>query len=417
MSFGYTVLGFGAGILDSFTPYISRAKPDGSSSTDGNSYGIHIAFDDNTKGVFVVVWRNNDDTQIKGVVGTHDAGSIIFGTPVVIYSQGDLVTQPRMDFDKSTAGKFVVQYNLTERHNAGNPTFQVGTISNTGTNATISMGSASTMPYGPSHPNSTWAGAQGDVAISKDGSYVYFVAYDQSSANQGRMSRWDLGSTSVSSWNYIGEFHANGRAQVLETCMDDNANDSVIVLYTQNGANLMARLVSPNSTGVDREVTTNGAEAHGLTFNPNTTTDALFYYRDQANSDYPTVRMGRWSGNACTFGTAVVLESTAMAGQITGHFDFGTAKSQAVVIWAVSDIGRAALLEIDGTAITVAETKGAGSINDGVEVSSLSWEGRGGLDFDPQDLGKFIYPFRHYPGDGETDHGVPFIACGSIPSG
>ena len=72
-------------------------------------------------------------------------------------------------------------------------------------------------------------------------------------------------------------------------------------------------------------------------------------------------------------------------------------------------------LEVDGTAITVAEQV-SGAINDGVNVSSISWEGRGGLDFDPQDLGKFIYPFRHYPGSGETDHDVPFIACGSMPS-
>ena len=414
--FGYTVLGFGAGILDSFQPFISKAKPDGSSSTDGNSYGIHIAFDDNTKGVFVVVWRNNDDTQIKGVVGTHAAGAIIFGTPVVIYSQGDLATQPRMDFDKSTAGKFVVQYNLTERHNAGNPTFQVGTISNTGTNATISMGSASTMPNGPAHPNSTWHAAQGDVAVSKDGNYVYFIAYDQSSANQGRISRWDLDSTGVSGWNYIGQFHANGRAQVLETCLDNNDNDSVFMLYTQNGANLMARKVSPNNLGVDREVTPDGQETHGMTVNPNTTTDVLFYYRDGNNSDYPTVKMGRWSGNACTFGTAVVLESADSGNQMTCHFDFGTAKDQAVVMWAASPGSpKVARLEVSGTAITVAEQV-SGAINDGVNVSSLSWEGRGGLDFDPQDLGKFIYPFRHYPGDGETDHGVPFIACGSMPS-
>jgi len=414
--FGYTVLGFGAGILDSFTPFISKAKPDGSSSTDGNSYGIHIAFDDNTKGVFVVVWRNDDDTQIKGVVGTHAAGAIIFGTPVVIYSQGDLATQPRMDFDKSTAGKFVVQYNLTERHNSGNPTFQVGTISNTGTNATISMGSASTMPNGPAHPNSTWHAAQGDVAVSKDGSYVYYVAYDQSSANQGRMSRWDLDSTGVSSWNYIGQFHANGRAQVLETCLDNNDNDSVFMMYTQNGANLMARKVSPNNLGVDREVTPDGQETHGMTVNPNTTTDVLFYYRDGNNSDYPTVRMGRWSGNDCSFGTAVVLESADSGNQMTCHFDFGTAKDQAVVMWAANPGSpKVARLEVSGTAITVAEQV-SGAINDGVNVSSISWEGRGGLDFDPQDLGKFIYPFRHYPGDGETDHNVPFIACGSMPS-
>ena len=412
--FGYTVLGFGAGILDSFTPFISRAKPDGSSSTDGNSYGIHIAFDDNTKGVFVVVWRNNDDTNIKAVVGTHDAGSIVFGTPVVVYSQGDLATQPRMDFDKSTAGKFVVQYNLTERHNAGNPTFQVGTISNTGTNATISMGSASTMPNGPAHPNSTWHAAQGDVAVSADGSYVYFTAYDQSSANQGRVSRWDLGSTSVSSWNYIGQFHANGRAQVLETALDDT--DSVFLLYTQNGANLMARRITTGGTGTDREVTPDGQETHGMTINPNTTTDVLFYYRDGNNSDYPTVRMGRWSGDACTFGTAVVLESADSGNQMTCHFDFGTAKDQAVVMWATSPGSpKVARLEVSGTAITVAEQV-SGAINDGVNVSSLSWEGRGGLDFDPQDLGKFIYPFRHYPGSGETDHDVPFIACGSMPS-
>ena len=413
--FGYTVLGFGAGILDSFTPFISRAKPDGSSSTDGNSYGIHTAFDDNTKGVFVVVWRNNDDTNIKAVVGTHDAGSIIFGTPVVIYSQGDLATQPRMDFDKSTAGKFVVQYNLTERHNAGNPTFQVGTISNTGTNATISMGSASTMPYGPAHPNSTWHGAQGDMAVSADGSYVYFAAYDQGSANQGRVSRWNLDSTSVSSWNYIGEFHANGRAQVLEAALDDT--DSVFLLYTQNHASLMARRITTGGTGTDREVTSNGRETHGMTVNPNTTSDVLFYYRDEANNEYPTVRMGRWSGDACSFGTAVVLESADTGNMMTCHFDFGTAKDQAVVMWATNPGSpKVARLEVDGTAITVAETV-TGAINDGVNVSSISWEGRGGLDFDPQDLGKFIYPFRHYPGSGQTDHDVPFIACGSMPSG
>jgi len=413
--FGYTVLGFGAGILDSFTPFISRAKPDGSSSTDGNSYGIHTAFDDNTKGVFVVVWRNNDDTNIKAVVGTHDAGSIVFGTPVVVYSQGDLVTQPRMDFDKSTAGKFVVQYNLTERHNAGNPTFQVGTISNTGTNATISMGSASTMPYGPAHPNSTWHGAQGDMAVSADGSYVYFAAYDQGSANQGRVSRWNLDSTSVSSWNYIGEFHANGRAQVLEAALDDT--DSVFLLYTQNHASLMARRITTGGTGTDREVTSNGRETHGMTVNPNTTSDVLFYYRDEANNEYPTVRMGRWSGDACSFGTAVVLESADTGNMMTCHFDFGTAKDQAVVMWATNPGSpKVARLEVDGTAITVAETV-TGAINDGVNVSSISWEGRGGLDFDPQDLGKFIYPFRHYPGSGQTDHDVPFIACGSMPSG
>ena len=412
--FGYTVLGFGAGILDSFKPFISRAKPDGSSSTDGNSYGIHIAFDDNTKGVFVVVWRNNDDTQIKGVVGTHDAGSIIFGTPVVIYSQGDLATQPRMDFDKSTAGKFVVQYNLTERHNAGNPTFQVGTISNTGVNATISMGSASTMPNGPAHPNSTWHAAQGDVAVSKDGNYAYFTAYDQSSANQGRISRWNLGSTSFSNWNYIGQVHANGRGMVLETCLDDS--DSVLLLYTQNGANLMVRKVSPNNTNSDQQVSADGQETHGITINPNTTSDALFYYRDGNNSNYPTVRMGRWSGASCSFGTAVVLESADSGNMMTCHFDFGTAKSQAVVMWATNPGSpKVARLEVDGTAITVAEQV-SGAINDGVNVSSISWEGRGGLDFDPQDLGKFIYPFRHYPGSGETDHDVPFIACGSMPS-
>ena len=215
--FGYTVLGFGAGILDSFTPFIAKFKPDGSSSTDNSNYPINIAFDDNTKGVFVCVWRNSTDSNLKAVVGTHSAGSIVFGTPVVVSSDSS-VTAPRMDFDKSTAGKFVVQYNTGSRHGNGTPTFQVGTISNTGVNATISMGSASTMPHGPAHPNSTWHATVGDMAIGADGAYVYFAGYDQSSSNQGRVSRWTLDSTSVSSWNYIGQFHANGRAHVMETC-------------------------------------------------------------------------------------------------------------------------------------------------------------------------------------------------------
>ena len=412
--FGYTVLGFGAGILDSFTPFIAKFKPDGSSSTDNSNYPINIAFDDNTKGVFVCVWRNSTDSNVKAVVGTHSAGSIVFGTPVVVSSDSS-ITAPRMDFDKSTAGKFVVQYNTGSRHGAGTPTFQVGTISNTGVNATISMGSASTMPNGPSHPNSTWHAAQGDVAVSLDGNYAYWTAYDQSSANQGRISRWSVGSTSFSNWNYIGEVHGNGRAMVLETCLDDS--DSVLLLYTQNGANLMVRKVSPNQTNSDQQVSADGQETHGITINPNTTSDALFYYRDGNNSNYPTVRMGRWSGASCSFGTAVVLESADSGNMMTCHFDFGTAKDQAVVMWATNPGSpKVARLEVDGTAITVAEQV-SGAINDGVNVSSISWEGRGGLDFDPQDFGKFIYPFRHYPGSGQTDHDVPFVACGSIPSG
>ena len=58
----------------------------------------------------------------------------------------------------------------------------------------------------------------------------------------------------------------------------------------------MARKVSPNNTGSDQQVTSNGVECHGMTINPNTTSDVLFYYRDEANSDYPTARIGRWSG-------------------------------------------------------------------------------------------------------------------------
>jgi len=42
--------------------------------------------------------------------------------------------------------------------------------------------------------------------------------------------------------------------------------------------------------------------------------------------------------------------------------------------------------------------------------------GYNGLDFDQHDLGKYIFAMRHAPGDGETDHAVPFVATGSIPS-
>jgi hypothetical protein len=411
--FGYTVLGFGAGILDSFTPFIAKFKPDGSSSTDNSNYPINVAFDDNTKGVFVCVWRNSTDSNVKAVVGTHSAGSIVFGTPVVVSSDSS-ADVPRMDFDKSTAGKFVVQYNTGSRHGAGSPTFQVGTISNTGVNATISMGSASVMPNGPAYPNSTWHATVGDMAIGADGQYVYFAGYDQSSSNEGRISRWTLDSTSVSSWNYIGQFHANGRAHVMESALD--TNDSVILLYTQNGANLMARKVSPNNTGSDQQVTSNGVECHGMTPNPNTTSDVLFYYRDEANSDYPTARIGRWSGYNCSFGTAVVLESAAADSQIAGHFDFGTAKDQAVVMWAINNSPRAARLEIDGTTVTLAESKGSATINGGIDVHDMGSSGYNGLDFDQHDLGKYIFAMKHAPGSGETDNGVPFVATGSIPS-
>ena len=85
-------------------------------------------------------------------------------------------------------------------------------------------------------------------------------------------------------------------------------------------------------------------------------------------------------------------------------------------MWAINNSPRAARLEIDGTTVTLAESKGSATINGGIDVHDMGSSGYNGLDFDQHDLGKYIFAMKHAPGDGETDNGVPFVATGSIPS-
>ena len=66
-----------------------------------------------------------------------------------------------------------------------------------------------------------------------------------------------------------------------------------------------------------------------------------------------------------------------------------------------SNSPRAARLEIDGTTVTLAESKGSATINGGIDVHDMGSSGYNGLDFDQHDLGKYIFAMKHAPGDPE----------------
>jgi hypothetical protein len=71
---------------------------------------IHIAFDPNTTGKFVVVYEDvGDSNKLKAVVGSIASTTVTFGSEYTLDSTG-AVSWPSCEFDPNTAGKFLVAY-------------------------------------------------------------------------------------------------------------------------------------------------------------------------------------------------------------------------------------------------------------------------------------------------------------------
>ena len=414
--FGYTILGFGAG---GTADVVNFLKSQETAFGDGGAVAhVNIAFDDNNAGVFVVAYCDTGGGSggtITAAVGTvADDGSVTFGSAVHAYSGGDLVHQRcRLDFDKSTSGKFVINYNLTERHGGGIPNFICGIISGTGGSATITFGSAAAMPYGPAHPSSVWHATQGDLAVTADGTYMYYAGYDQGSSNQGRSSRWDIASgtgTTIDNITQLGQHDVNGRGHVIERALDDT--DSALLMYTENGANLIVRRLTSGSLGTRTEVTSNGDSEWDadLSCNPNSTGKFVVHYSDQANSNYGTVRVGVLSGDAISYGTALVVHSQASDYQRC-NFDHGTETDQVVLLWVDQSSGEnhpygmVCTVNADNT-ITAGDLIDIGTdgVNDDLGLSQHS------IDCDPNTPGSFVYGYN----DNDNSN-IGYVNVGSLP--
>jgi len=100
----------------------------GQSNFNTHSTYIRLSFDPNTSGKFVVVYRNNDNSNYgTASLGTVSSTSISYGTAAIFNSGSTLFTD--VAFNPNTANQFVVVYRNNGNSNYG--TANIGSVSGT----------------------------------------------------------------------------------------------------------------------------------------------------------------------------------------------------------------------------------------------------------------------------------------------
>ena len=173
----------------------------GTSITFGSEYvfntagleWLEVAFDPNTSGKFVLTYQDAGNSHYgTAVVGTVSGTSITFGTKSVYESSVD-AEHSSIAFDPNTAGKFVVAY----RGSLGKGTAIVGTVSGT----SITFGSASVFNAG----GTTF----GRPTFDPNTVGKFIIAYtDQGNTNYGTAIVGQLAATvttpNLTSTNFLG---------------------------------------------------------------------------------------------------------------------------------------------------------------------------------------------------------------------
>ena len=305
------------------------------------------------------------------VVGTISDTSITFGTPVAFNSTS--TNQHEITYD-ANADKVVVLY----RNGASAPyngTAKVGTISGT----SISFGSAATFDTYTGDPGACFDSDNNKIIVcyrdGGNGNYGTGVVGTVSgtSISFGSVTAFNNGDSEQHSVCFIGDsqvvdaFHYNGDNSkgyaVVGTvsgtsitfgtivkftddqdirnisCVYDDANDKVVIIWTDSSGNRKAIVGTPSGTGGSGTLSFGSATTFGQTSSNLTTPHmhaiyntfidkVVVAYRDGDNSDKGTVALGTVSGTSISFGTGFVYEDD-------GYTDFNwpaTANEQNIFI-------------------------------------------------------------------------------------
>jgi len=350
------------------------------------------SWDKQTTGRFVVAYRKTD---YFAVVGTVSGNTITFGTPVTVYS-GTTNGPIECDFDPSTAGRIMFGYSTGTTHNSGTPKCRLGTVSGSGSSATISMHGEASMPSGPGHPNSTWAAAQRGWAFSKNGSYIFMAAYDQSSANQGRSYRLSTSGNSITGWGYLGQHDSNGRDHHITTNLA--VNDSALMTYSANGGAGICRVLT-GGIGSSYTYEGNVASVPRMRFMPNNTSKFVVAYTDQNAGNYGRVRVGTVSGNTITYDTEYTFASYGVE-NVAIDFDYGTDVDTFVLTFNKQGVvpnGRGMICTVDNSNVI--------TIGDPHTLNDPNNKDRGSIICDPHTPGAFVTVWD----DATTNEGTAVV--------
>ena len=290
---------------------------------------------DSTNNRIVVAYQDdaNSDygTAIVGTVASD--GSISFGTPVVFESATTGGSGIAIVHD-SNSNKIVIAYE--DEGNSQYGTAIVGTVDSS--DNSISFGSAVVFESGETTTI--------DACFDSNSNKVVIAYSDAGNSQYGKAVVGTVSGTSIS-FGSIVTFESAQTDYV--SIAFDSTNNKVIIAYADGGDSSKGKAVVGTVSGTDISFGTVAVFENADTRWTSLAHDSnnqktVIAYHDAGNSDYPTAIVGTVSGTDISFGTAVVIQSTANYGTAT-TFDSNINK----IIITYNDYDGKDLRIIDGT--------------------------------------------------------------------
>ena len=243
-----------------------------------NTSGFFLAFDPNTAGKFVVVYKDYDNSDGEAIVGTVAGTSVSFGTPVVFHATP--IAFADISFDPNTSGKFVVAYR--DENNSSYGTALVGTLAGT----SASFGTAVVFN----------AGNTNNLKVSYDSNTAgKFVISYKNSSNHGTAIVGTVAGTSVS----FGTAVVFAAESIITPyiAFDPNTADTFVIAYRAATGHAIAIVgtVAGTSVSFGTKFTLGSptSSEESISFDPNTAGKFVVTWQDYGNSRYGTAIVGQ----------------------------------------------------------------------------------------------------------------------------
>jgi len=265
-----------------------------------------IEFDPNTAGKFIIAYRDESNSVGRAIVGTVSGTSVSFGTAVTFESAD--VNSISMSFDPNTSGKFAIAY--LDIGNSDRGTMIIGTRSGT----SVSFGSP--------------------VIFNTDSSTTHSVCYDPLNAgklavtyNRGTL-RARVGTVSGTTPSFGTEvvFSSENNNTHLATAIDNITGKTLSVYYTDGYAKAIVGTISGTSISFATAVNWKNSLTYYMTIaaDPLNTGNFIVNYSDGANSNYAKTVVCTVSGTTPSFGSPTLIVNSNMGSYVYSKFDPNT---------------------------------------------------------------------------------------------
>lgn len=331
---------------------------------NGTTSGLQVEFDPTTAGKFVVVYQDGANSNYgTAIVGTISGASISFGSGVV-YNSGNTMYN-KLAFDPNTSGKFVAVYR--DAANASHGTAIVGTVSGTsisfGTEVVFNAAEVNylgvcfdqktankcVITFTPSSGTNYGTAIVGTVsgtsisfgtAVVFNAATTYYIApaFDPNTANKLVVAYRDagnsnygtcvLGTVSGTSITFGSEYVFYSSAASYESiAFDPNTANKFVVPYSIGGTaygHVSVGTISGSSISFGSSIQFNAGDTNftSISFDSSTEDPGKFVvaYQDASNSNYATAILSQ-IGTSVTNLTAtnfVGITDAAISSAATG---------------------------------------------------------------------------------------------------